>query len=197
LRHPRTVTHYEESLQSIVDEAERLTSLSNQLLMLAREDAGLNEAIDGTTDIGELMREAVADIEPLAEQKNLRVQLNFKESVSIPGDPCRLRRVLINLLDNAIKYTPAGGRVDVTITRKSDMVELTVADTGIGISAEHLEHVFERFYRADASHCRVTGGTGLGLAICKSIIASHHGRVAIQSRPDVGTQVQISLPTKA
>ncbi|MBX3097909.1 MAG: HAMP domain-containing protein, partial [Fimbriimonadaceae bacterium] len=127
LRHPRTTRHYEESLQSIADEAERLTSLSNQLLMLAREDAGLNESINGTTDIGELAREAVADIEPLAEQKDLSIQLICEEGVSIPGDPDRLRRVLINLLDNAIKYTPAGGRIDVTISRKLDKVELTVA----------------------------------------------------------------------
>jgi signal transduction histidine kinase len=102
-----------------------------------------------------------------------------------------LRQVFFNLLDNALKYTPAGGSVEVRVERGA---QVTVRDTGIGIPAEHLPHVFDRFYRVDKARTRAEGGTGLGLSIARSIVAAHGGRIELNSAPGEGTTVRVVLP---
>lgn len=194
LRNPRPAEYYEDALQGIAEEAERLTHLSDQLLLLAREDAGLNHGMPEPLDLGQLAQTAAADLEPLAEQKGLTLTCEVHEPAYVLGDAERLRRVFVNLLDNAVKYTEPGGRIDVAVAARSDSIEVTFRDTGIGIAPEHLPRIFDRFYRADPSHNRETGGTGLGLAICRAIVASHGGTLSIESEEGAGTEVRIVLP---
>jgi signal transduction histidine kinase len=114
--------------------------------------------------------------------------------VIVQGDPVRLRHVIYNLVDNAIKYTPAAGAVSVSVAARDRTAQLVVDDTGIGIPDEHLPHVFERFYRVDKSRSRAEGGAGLGLSIVQSIVAAHGGTVAIGRRPDSGTRCTVEIP---
>lgn len=194
LRSPRTTAGYEECLQTVLEETARMTALANQLLMLAREEAGLHDEPLRPVDLADVARDAINDLEPLAELKGLSLTMDCDSAARVPADRDRLRRVLLNLLDNAIKHTPAGGQVSLTIEARVDVAQLIIRDTGIGIPPEHLPHVFERFYRADASHNRETGGVGLGLAICRAIIKSHQGAITIRSTPGEGTEVRIGLP---
>jgi signal transduction histidine kinase len=117
--------------------------------------------------------------------------------VSLRGDPELLRRLIANLLDNAIRYTPAGGQVEARLATSADVALLTVSDSGIGIPAESLERIFERFYRVDKSRSRADGGFGLGLAIVKWIAEAHDGRVEVSSRPNEGTTFTVTLPCTA
>jgi signal transduction histidine kinase len=123
----------------------------------------------------------------------LRTELPL-EPVMLPHDPPRLGQVLGNLIGNAIKFTPAGGVVEVTVQSTDDGARLIVSDTGVGIDPEELEHVFDRFYRGTRRREERAGGSGLGLAIARSIVDMHHGRISISSTPDVGTEVLVTLP---
>lgn len=197
LRSPRSVAGYEECLQTVLEETARMTTLANQLLLLAREEAGLYDGPCEPVDLAEVARDAALDLEPLAEMKGVTLTIEGAASADVPGDRDRLRRVLLNVLDNAIKNTPAGGDVSVVLDVRQNVVAVRIRDTGIGIAPEHLSHVFERFYRADPSHDRETGGVGLGLAICRAIVASHRGEITIASEPGQGTEVRITLPAVA
>jgi signal transduction histidine kinase len=114
----------------------------------------------------------------------------------VSGDPDALRRLLFNLLDNAIKYTSAGGKVEVRCERDEEFARLIVSDTGIGIPSEHIPHLFERFYRVDPARSREAGGTGLGLAICRSIAEAHDGQIHLESTEGRGTRVIVALPLR-
>jgi signal transduction histidine kinase len=133
---------------------------------------------------------------PLAEIKSLQLLSQAKGALLVRGDEGRLRQVVYNLLDNAIKYTPEGGSVTVTLDVSDGTIMLTVRDTGIGILMEHLPHLFERFYRVDKARGRAEGGTGLGLSIVQSIIVAHGGRVELTSAPGQGTTCVVSLPAE-
>ncbi len=122
------------------------------------------------------------------------VEIEKLEPAALTGDPDRLKQLLLILLDNAIKYTPLGGRVSVSLRRSDAGAELTVRDTGVGIPAEALPHVFERFYRADPARSRDPGGTGLGLPIAQWIVEQHGGRITLDSEPGKGTTVAVLLP---
>src|SRR5262249_31753934 len=128
------------------------------------------------------------------EAKGLHVEFAGRVERSMMGDEARLRQVFINLLDNAIKYTPAGGRVAVQLEQDGDEAVVRIRDTGGGIAPEHQPHVFERFYRVDRARSRAEGGTGLGLSIAHSIVQSHDGDVALTSAPGEGTTVVVTLP---
>ena len=141
------------------------------------------------------MLESLADsFHPLAQEKGLRLSVDGP-SVTAPGYPVLLRELFHNLIDNAIKYTPSGGRVTVRLSRQDGSIRCDVQDTGIGIPLEHQAHVFERFYRVDKSHSRQTGGTGLGLAIVKHAAEVHQAEVILASKPQEGTTVTIMLPS--
>ena len=112
------------------------------------------------------------------------------------GDDIRLSQLFFNLLDNAIKYTPRGGHVAIKAEANGKLARFIIEDTGIGIPAEHLPHLFKRFYRVDHSRNRAFGGTGLGLAICKSIVESHHGQIEVNSQPNLGTRFTVTFPGK-
>lgn len=194
LRGSRSAAQYADSLQTVLEETERLTQLANQLLILAREEAGLHQEPHELIDLAEITTQAANDLEPLAAIRGVTLNQEVTQTAPVRADRDRIRRVLVNLLDNAIKYTPAGGQVRIDVDLHENVAEVIVRDTGIGIPAEHVDRVFDRFYRVDSSHSHETGGTGLGLAICRAIIASHRGRIALSSQPDVGTEISVTLP---
>lgn len=193
LHSARSADYYRECLSEIVDETERMTNLSNQLLLLAREDADVGETHLHAIRLDELMHKIAVDLEPLCDDRSLTLACQLETDLRVAGDEERLRRVFVNLLDNAIKYTPTGGRISMSLARDGRSARATVSDTGVGISPEHLPHVFDRFFRADPSRTRDTGGAGLGLAICRAIVARHGGSIEIASRAGSGTQVEIRL----
>jgi signal transduction histidine kinase len=135
------------------------------------------------------------DIRPSAEQAELVLSAELAPHLPlVMGDTLALRRALDNLLSNALKFTPAGGRVTVRLYATEHAVQVEVADTGIGIAADQLERIFERFYQVDGSSTRKYGGMGLGLSLVKSIVEGHGGRVAVVSAPGVGTTFTVTLP---
>ena len=181
-------------LSNVLEECERLAHITEQLLTLSREDAGLGGAPREPVDLGAMAEEVSEVMRPLAAAKNQQLLVETNGRVVVSGDPARLRQVFYNLLDNAIKYTPEHGRVDLSVQPVDSTGQLTVRDTGIGIAPEHQPHVFERFYRVDKARSRAEGGSGLGLSIVESIVTAHGGQVEVQSVPGEGTIFQINLP---
>jgi heavy metal sensor kinase len=180
-------------LASILEECDRLTRLTDQLLTLAREDAGVGLPVREPVDLAALARDVAETMRPLAEARGLRLIAGEDTPVFVRGDATRLRQVFTNLLDNAIKYTPAGGEVGVHVEAGEDWAMATVRDTGVGIPPEHLPRVFDRFYRVDRARRREEGGTGLGLSIVRSIVESHGGHVSLRSEPGQGTTCVVTL----
>jgi two-component system heavy metal sensor histidine kinase CusS len=182
-------------IESVLEECGRMARLTDQLLTLARDDAGVVprplERLSVTTLVGDV----VDTLRPLAGAKGVTIAFEEAHALgTVVGDPVRLRQVAVNLIDNAIKYTPAGGSVRVGTSEADGVVRLTVADTGEGIAAEHLPRVFERFYRVDKARSREQGGTGLGLSIVQSIATAHGGVVSLTSTVGVGTEVVVAIP---
>ena len=186
----------QDLLGSILEECHRLTWITDQLLTLSREDAGIAQNVRETVDLSQLAKEVVETMRPLAEAKELRLRTIANGESRVLGDPARLRHVIYNLLDNAIKYTAERGGIEVSVAVSVGGVRLTVADTGVGIEREHQPHVFERFYRADKARTRDAGGTGLGLSIVESIVAAHGGSVAVESTLGEGTRFVVEIPSK-
>src|SRR5262249_30350187 len=169
------------------------TRLTDQLLALSREDAGVAYQVREPVDLTALVSGVVDTMRPLAEAKGLRLHTDTRAAVRGQGDGARLRQGFYNLLDNSIKYTPEGGMVEVHVTSHDGAAVVAVSDTGVGIPPEHLPHVFDRFYRVDKARSREMGGTGLGLSIAKSIVATHGGRIELDSAPDRGTTCTVTL----
>jgi two-component system, OmpR family, heavy metal sensor histidine kinase CusS len=181
-------------LGSIVEECGRLGRLTDQLLTLARQDAGHAKRLEERIDLAEVAGEVVETLRPLADVKGLRLETEMEADVNVAGDPNQVRQVFINLVDNAIKYTPSGGTVTARVVRRQALVVVTVQDTGEGIAAAHLPHIFERFYRVDKARSREMGGSGLGLSIVRSIVEAHGGTVAITSQVGQGSTFTVTLP---
>jgi heavy metal sensor kinase len=182
-------------IESMLEECGRMVRLTDQLLTLARDDAGVVPRPLERLSITSLAREVVDTLRPLADARG--VSIAFEDAHShgtVAGDPVRLRQVVVNLIDNAIKYTPPGGSIRVCVVEAGGAVRLTVADTGEGIPAEHLPRVFDRFYRVDKARSREQGGTGLGLSIAQSIVTAHGGVVTLTSGEGVGTTATVTLP---
>ncbi len=192
---PASSDEYLSTLQDVNTEVERLGHMINDLLALARsdEDQRLGECEPVRLDT--LAMDVAATIEPLADEKNIRLIVEeSSEPVVVMGDEVRLIQVMMNLLDNAIKYTNAGGSVSLRVEKQANEASLIVSDTGIGIAPEHLEHIFERFYRVDPARSRAAGGTGLGLAIVEWIVQAHEGAIQVESEVGVGTTFTVRLP---
>jgi heavy metal sensor kinase len=194
LRNPLTVEDHRQLLGSILEECGRLTELTDQLLALARADAGLTRPAREPLDLAALVGETAETMRPLAEAKGVRLRVVQDGAVPVCGDPTRLRQVFFNLLDNAIKYTPEGGEVEAGAGHRDRAAVAVVRDTGVGIPADHLPHVFDRFYRVDKARSRAEGGTGLGLSIAKSVVEAHGGRIELASTPGRGTTCTVRLP---
>jgi heavy metal sensor kinase len=197
LRSPRDPEHYRRVLGDVLEEVQRLTRLAEQLLFLCREDAGLVPLATTQVRLEVLVRDIAEHMRAVAGAKDVTLECDGLDPATIRGDADQLRRLLFNLLDNAIKFTQAGGSVGVRLALADGLARLEVADTGIGISAEHLPHVFERFYRVDPARAGEAGGVGLGLSICRSIAEVHGGHIRIESAAGRGTLVTFTIPGQA
>jgi two-component system OmpR family sensor kinase len=182
------------SAGSALEEAERLSRVAEQLLEMTRLETGEMLAASSRVDFSDLTQNAVDQMRLLTEEKQIELRFEGNEPVHVVADPVRLRQVVVNLVDNAIKYTSPGGSVSVKSASMNGKAILEVSDTGIGIPQEALPHVFERFYRVDGARSRQLGGTGLGLAIVKSICTAFGGTVSVQSVADSGTTFRVELP---
>jgi heavy metal sensor kinase len=194
LRKDLNTAEYQHLLGSILEECDRLTRLTDQLLTLSREDAGTAHQARAPVELTDLVSGVVETMRPSAEVKGLHIEANSNGPIRIRGDEVRLREVFYNLVDNAIKYTPEGGTVEIRLGRQDKVALVTVRDTGIGIPAEHLPRVFDRFYRVDKARSREQGGTGLGLSIARSIVVAHGGQIEIMSTLGQGTLCTVMLP---
>jgi heavy metal sensor kinase len=191
---PREAEQYRRFLEDILEEEERIKRLAEQLLFLCREDAGLTPGVRQPISLDAIVRQAAEPMGVLAAAGGVSLKTDDVSPCWVSGDPDSLRRLLFNLLDNAIKYTSQGGRVEVRCGGHERSVTLTVSDTGVGIPSEHIPHIFERFYRIDPARSREAGGTGLGLAICRAIVEAHGGTIELESALGSGTKVVVNLP---
>jgi signal transduction histidine kinase len=188
-------TTRDEFLRQSRSQVERLDWLAANLLELSRLDSGLVALDLRDDDLRTVAESAIENAEPIASRKGVTLELDVpSEPVIVPHDPPRMGQVLANLVGNAVKFTPAGGHVAVRLEGTADGARFTVSDDGVGIDPDELEHVFDRFYRGSRVPEERASGSGLGLAIVRSIVDMHHGRVAITSRTDAGTAVEIDLP---
>jgi len=191
---PRLGRETRETLGSVLEEVERLGEIVESLFALSRLDAGEANAEWIRFDLAELAATTAGQMSLLAEDKHVSVDCDATAPVTVAGDRARLKQVIVNLLDNAIKYTPSGGRVRLSVRREGRYALLDVADDGIGIPAEALPHVFKRFFRVDTSRSREQGGAGLGLAIVKSICSAHGAEVEVFSAPGKGSRFRVRQP---
>ena len=190
----RDEAEYRESLAIVQDEARRLSRMVDDMLALARADDGQQRLNVEEFYLNDLVEECARSSQVLALAKGISLTVDPATDITFRGDESLLRRMIVNLLDNAIKYTPSGGHVSVKVTSKDGGVEITVADTGIGIPAEATTRIFERFYRADRARSRSDGGSGLGLSIAKWVAEVHNGSIDLDSRPGGGSTFTVSLP---
>jgi two-component system OmpR family sensor kinase len=188
---------YRATVQDINAEVERLGHLINDLLTLARNDEGQAPLEREAIRLDQLALDVAATTEALASEKGITVEVQAEQPATVIGDEVRLIQVMMNLIDNAIAYTNAGGTVRLCVEVKGNFAHLIVSDTGVGIAQEHLAHIFERFYRADAARSRAAGGTGLGLAIVEWIVRAHNGTISVESQVGVGTTFTVQLPLAA
>jgi heavy metal sensor kinase len=194
LRAPRSPDEYQHVLASALEESERIARLVEGLLLLSRADAGVLRMDRQPVDLAELMAEIVDYARVLAEAYGVALDLKSAAPLTIHGDREHLRRLLLNLVDNGIKYTPAGGRVTLTLERDGEWAALRIADTGIGLAPEELERIFQRFYRAPEALDQGKEGSGLGLCIARSIAEAHGGRIRVESAPGQGSVFTVFLP---
>jgi signal transduction histidine kinase len=197
LRSPRSAEDYRRALEAAVDESNRLAKLADQLLFLSRQDAGMTQIEREEVRLDALLKDVVDRFEIPAKESRLTLSIEPIEACSVCGDDVRLSQVFFNALDNAIKYTPQGGRITVRAHRAGPRVRVEVEDTGVGISPEHLGQVFKRFYRAEPQPNAARNGVGLGLAIAKSAVAAHGGEIWLESELGRGTVLSVELPLMA
>jgi heavy metal sensor kinase len=195
LRKARSTEEYQEVIAEVLAELEKTSALIEQLMFLARADSGAQNLNFAPTNVGEVLREACHQGSALAEAK----QIGFHDHIAgeplwIKGDATSLRRLFLILIDNAVKYTPASGQVEVSLRRNDGFAVAEVRDSGIGIAQTDLPNVFERFYRADKARTRELGGVGLGLSIGRWITEVHLGTIEVQSKPGRGSIFQVRLP---
>jgi two-component system phosphate regulon sensor histidine kinase PhoR len=173
-----------EFLNDLSTEVDRLHQLVNDLLDIAKLDADKNALQSSEFEINGLVMESLATIQPLAKSRNIKlVYPEFKQSMVIKADRRKLRQILVNLVTNGVKFTPTHGEVSLHVTKLDSAYEFKVRDTGIGIPAEDLNHIFDKFYRVNKERSRIVGGSGLGLTIVKQIIEAHKGNIHVESEP--------------
>jgi two-component system sensor histidine kinase SenX3 len=178
----------------ILSEANRLGTLVTELIALSRLQGAERLPELGTVEVDEVVHEALARCRLAAESANIQITANPPSGLLLKGDATLLVTALSNLLHNAVSYSPAGSAVSVSRGLVNGLVEITVADRGLGITPEHQERVFERFFRVDQTRSRSAGGTGLGLAIVKHVAANHGGHVALWSEPGTGSSFTLRIP---
>ncbi|NPA25441.1 MAG: cell wall metabolism sensor histidine kinase WalK [Deltaproteobacteria bacterium] len=182
-------------LEKINTQVIRLSAITTDLMALSRFEQADGDEFREIVDLGEIVEEAGRTLKAAAENKkiHLATQVDDEEIMGIAGDSEALLQAITNLLDNAVKYTPAGGRIELELGYQRKEAVITVRDTGIGIKPEDCERIFERFYRVDKARSRELGGTGLGLSIVRHIVINHNGRIEVESRPGAGSSFRIYL----
>ncbi|HWX21109.1 MAG TPA: ATP-binding protein [Candidatus Binatia bacterium] len=183
-----------ERLKSELDEVQRLSKIVDGLSLLTKADAGLVNLNPRPLSLAELVRDSFADTKLLGQASGLSLELTACEEMTIRGDAHRLRQLLLNLADNAVKYNRPGGTISMALRRVDGTAEYTIANTGPGIAPESLPRVFDRFYRGDPAHNHEVEGCGLGLSIAQWIVSVHNGTICIASVPSKSTTVTVRLP---
>ncbi|HWR39267.1 MAG TPA: ATP-binding protein [Patescibacteria group bacterium] len=191
-----TIEQESEHIAAIIRESTRLGNLVSKLLLLARADSNQEELEIQVLDLAGLASNVVAQFQPIAALKEIQLELDNTSSLEIRGDQDRLIQLLVILLDNAIKYTPAAGMISLQVQALAGTAQIRLTDTGAGISPEDLPRIFDRFYRADAARSGPDRGTGLGLAIAQWIVEKHRGTIKVRSKVGQGTVITVSLPLK-
>jgi len=194
-------------IRSNLEEINRMSRIVEALLLLSKTDTGEIRLEKEEVNLSEIVRDVVGQLSLLAEAKSLRLLTpNHHEDIHVFADGLRIRQLLLNLIDNGIKYTEPGGFIQVELQKNSPLaasanpnqgggsVKITVSDSGIGISKEDQERIFDRFYRADKARSRDLGGSGLGLSICKWIVQAHRGQIAVDSDLGKGSVFTVTLP---
>ncbi len=194
LERERSPKEYRQSLETVVQETEHMSTIIDQLLALARADAGKEQLTFEEIQLDELLRDVASDADVLCREKGLEFEFGSIEDVTVRGDNSGLRQLFLNLLNNSIRYTSAGGTISISLIKEGNQAIASVTDTGIGIPEEDILLVFERFYRVDKARSRDDGGSGLGLAICKHIAEVHGGSVEVASRQGKGSTFSVYLP---
>jgi heavy metal sensor kinase len=194
LNQHRDPAAYEKILQELSAQVERLIRLSNGLLFLSRSGQQQLSFEPDDLDLYEWLEILVEQLEPLAREKGLKINSKLPADLSVYGDSDHLIRLFLNILENALKYTPRGGEITITGSKAPHEIQVSIHNTGTGIPPEHLPHLFERFYRVDSDRSSQTGGTGLGLAIARQIVRLHKGDIELHSEPDQGVTVTVYLP---
>lgn len=195
LEQPRSPDDYRQSLSLIKDEAERLSRIVEDLFILARQPLDLPAIVKERVDMNETVKDCVRAAQVLAVRKNLRLKISEASPLVLTGDEDLLKRMVLNLLDNAVKYTPEGGEISVELAGRNGHAQVIVRDTGIGIPEKDQPHIFDRFYRVDKARSRAQGGAGLGLSIVRWIVEAHGGTVIVESNPGSGSSFIVKLPT--
>ncbi len=181
-----------DALADCLEESDRVMEMLNTLMDISEAETGTMALRYEAVDLGDLIRQSVDLYEDLAEQRDIRIESACEPDLTIPLDRSRLRQVIANLLDNAVKYTPPGGLIQVEARREGGGAVLSVTDSGIGIPADELPRIWDRLYRGDKS--RSERGLGLGLSLVRAIVEAHRGRVSVRSAPDEGARFELSLP---
>jgi signal transduction histidine kinase len=191
LQRTRTATEYEEVLSGISAETQRLGILVENMMLLARADAGQWPIVQGKVFLDDVLMDAVSAAQALGAEKGVEVGIETLDETAVRGDPGLLRQLFMIVLDNAVHFTPVGGKVTASAVSDGRRCHVTISDTGSGIPASALPHVFDRFFRADPARGR--SGAGLGLSIARWIIDMHHARIEIKSTENVGTTVRMTF----
>ena len=194
LRRPRSADDYRSVLESSLEEIDRMSRIVDELLFLSRADLGEIKMESRPVRLDHLFDDLKRQAEVLGYEQAVQIVTGLIEPATVAGDDMRLRELVLNLLDNAIKYSPSGGRVEMSVVTQGGTARLSVSDQGIGISLEEQAHIFDRFYRTDAARAHTKKGTGLGLAICQWIVDAHHGTIEVHSEPGKGSTFTVILP---
>jgi len=194
LRSPRSPEEYQRILKSALEEIDRIARLVEGLLLLARADAGVLRMDRRTVDLAQLIEEVYGQARILAEAHSLNFRLGPAEPLSVQGDYTHLRRLLLNLVDNAVKYTPPDGRVTISLQSSGGWASIRVEDTGMGIPPEDQARIFQRFYRSAEARSRGEGGAGLGLCIARDLVRAHGGEIVLAETGPQGTTFRFTLP---
>ena len=196
LSRERGISEYKQSLRIVRDQAKRMNLIVSDMLSLSRADCGAVLPLTEDLYLHDLVEDCCRAAQSLASQQKLALTLHSEtDDICVRGNEELLRRMVVNLIDNAIRYTPEGGKVDVTLGAREGSAVLCVRDTGLGIPLEVQSRVFDRFYRVEQSRSRKSGGSGLGLSIVKLAAESHHGSISLESQPGEGSAFTVEIPT--
>ncbi len=194
VQEPGLAENIRERIGSVLEETEHMSHMAEGLFAISRLDAGEAKMQHERLDLAELVSSTAEQMQLLADEKKMAIDIDANTVVTVEGDQTRLKQVVVNLLDNAIKYTPRGGSVSIQVFSFGTKATLEIQDNGEGIPQDALPHVFDRFYRADKVRSREAGGAGLGLSIVRSIVLAHGGTVELQSTEGKGATCKVELP---